>query len=40
MSSLDELNDEITKLSGELKKKKPAVYKLLTENPKTIPNSM
>lgn len=40
MSSLDELSDDITALTGKLKEEKPAVYKLLSENPKTISNSM
>lgn len=40
MTDLNELNKEITRLTNKLKDEKPNVYKLLMENPKTIPNTM
>lgn len=38
MSELNKLNKEISELTIKLKNEKPEVYKLLAENPTTVPN--
>ena len=38
MDDISNLNKEITELTFKLKNEKPELYKLLKENPKTIPN--
>jgi DNA-binding MurR/RpiR family transcriptional regulator len=39
MENTTKLNEEILRLTNELKEQKPTVYKHLLENPKTIPNN-
>ena len=38
MEDLKEIENEITELTNKLMTEKPEVYKLLTENPQTIPD--
>lgn len=39
MNDISTLNDEITTLTNKLKNEQPNVYKLLKENPKTLPTT-
>jgi len=38
MTDEKQLEDEITKLTNQLREEKPAVYSHLTENPVTLPS--
>jgi hypothetical protein len=38
MTNEKKLEDEITKLTNQLREEKPAVYRHVTENPVTLPN--